>query len=279
MNDEQRIKAINSFIEKLAKGEEKNEQYKASIGCLLQELKEGKTGAEWEKLIKERCNIARSRANELIAIADGRRSEEQTAALTTARSKKHRENKAPPLRNGKNKADEPATTDAPTSLKAEEQPDADNGDEYGHLECDGSYAVVNHTKPRGMRIQGFFFRAHESARGARMDDMAGIAITQEMLDAAHDAAAAWAELCRKVEPEVAVKVEHKSAPAPAAATDEITAIEIERFGSWLLGQDIKRARELHRILREEDDRNAWALAGVLGRGLGIDDDASDREAA
>jgi hypothetical protein len=73
---------------------------------------------------------------------------------------------------------------------------SDDGEE-SHLADDGSYAVVNHTKPAVMRINGFLWRARESARAAEMDDMSGL-ITDEILQAARNAARAWNELCRKM---------------------------------------------------------------------------------
>jgi hypothetical protein len=90
-----------------------------------------------------------------------------------------------------------AATKAARALNKAKQP-ASNGkgatkiemDEDAHLTCDGEYAVVDHTKPPKMRIEGFLFRARESARGARMDDMAGL-VTQELIEAARDAASAW----------------------------------------------------------------------------------------
>jgi hypothetical protein len=70
--------------------------------------------------------------------------------------------------------------------------------EEPHLDIDGSYAEVDYRKPDKMRIEGFFFRARESARGAGMDDMRGL-VTTEMLNAARDAATAWETLYREME--------------------------------------------------------------------------------
>src|SRR5262249_6087291 len=99
---------------------------------------------------------------------------------------------------------------------------------------DGTYAVVNHAKPAVIRIQGFFFRAHESARGALMDDMCGLPVDEDMCKAAQEAAAAWTSLAEQLaaraapateakapEPEPAPVVENPWVPpAPATTADD-----------------------------------------------------------
>jgi hypothetical protein len=78
--------------------------------------------------------------------------------------------------------------------------DESEPEEKDHLELDGSYAVVDYKRPPRMRVDGFLFRANESVRGARMDNMAGL-VTKELLEAARDAATAWGELYRAMEVE------------------------------------------------------------------------------
>jgi hypothetical protein len=74
MNEAQRIKAIKALVEKGDKAKDKAEQYYASAGCHLKALKDDASSkAEWEKLIKSKCGIGASRAYELIAIVDGRK--------------------------------------------------------------------------------------------------------------------------------------------------------------------------------------------------------------
>lgn len=52
--------------------------------------------------------------------------------------------------------------------------------------------------PEHMRVRGFLYRADESARGAEADDLTGVNITKEMIDAAKRAADAWTKLHKRL---------------------------------------------------------------------------------
>ena len=88
--------------EKANKAAEKAEQHYISAGQYLAELKANHTGTwdEWEALLKSKVGIGKSRASELMQIADGRKTVAEITANTTERSKKHRA--LSPLRNGEN---------------------------------------------------------------------------------------------------------------------------------------------------------------------------------
>jgi hypothetical protein len=107
--------------------------------------------------------------------------------------------------------------DEPKAKAAEPERNGEEGDPNyagpdSHLNNDGTLAIVNNTKPTSMRMAGFFFRASEAERGARMDDMAGLPVDEDMCKVAQAAAAAWIELARILTARSA-----KAAPAVAAA--------------------------------------------------------------
>src|SRR5262249_16544523 len=80
----------------IAKGDQaadKAQQHYISAGQYLKTLKEQHKGtwAEWEELLKDKIGIRKSRASELMQIADGRKTAKEIQSETTGRSKKHRE--------------------------------------------------------------------------------------------------------------------------------------------------------------------------------------------
>jgi hypothetical protein len=83
-------KAIRAHIEKGERAYQKAEEHYIAAGQHLKSLKELCANvAEWETLIKAKCNLAKTRAYELIQIADGRSSSE-IRALTASRKAKHK---------------------------------------------------------------------------------------------------------------------------------------------------------------------------------------------
>jgi len=104
MNESQLVRAIKAHIEKGDKAKDKAEQHYIAAGQHLKTLKAEHKGnwAEWEELLKSKIGIGKSRASELMQIADGRKTIEQTRDDTNKRKIEHR--KIPPFRNGE---DEP----------------------------------------------------------------------------------------------------------------------------------------------------------------------------
>ena len=100
VNQAQLIKTIRALVEKGDYAKGKSEQFYISAGQHLKTLKEQHTGtwAEWETLIKEKIGIGKSRASELMQIADGSKTVESTRAETAKRVMKH--SKSSPLANG-----------------------------------------------------------------------------------------------------------------------------------------------------------------------------------
>jgi hypothetical protein len=100
MNEAQLIKTIKAHIERGDKAKDKADQHSMAAGLHLKELKAAHTGnwAEWEELLKTRIGIGKSRASELMQIADGRKTVDSNRAETAKRVAHHRETS--PLRNG-----------------------------------------------------------------------------------------------------------------------------------------------------------------------------------
>jgi hypothetical protein len=80
---------IKALIEKGDKAAEKAEQFYKSAGIHIKEIKQ-KESEHWETIVREQCGLGRSRAYELIAIADGRTTLEKVRAAATERQKVHR---------------------------------------------------------------------------------------------------------------------------------------------------------------------------------------------
>jgi hypothetical protein len=115
MNEPQLVRLIKEHIAKGDKAAEKSEQHYIAAGQHLKTLKanHGGTWAEWEALLKDRIGIGKSRASELMQIADGRKTVEEVRADTAERVREHEERKKiSPLANGGNGADPEASAEA-----------------------------------------------------------------------------------------------------------------------------------------------------------------------
>ena len=82
MNEPQLIRTIRAHIEKGDRAAEKSEQHYIAAGQHLKALKaQMPTGIKWEQYLKDHgLEIGRRRADELIAIADGRATVEEVRA-------------------------------------------------------------------------------------------------------------------------------------------------------------------------------------------------------
>ena len=100
------VRAINALSAKLKRAEEKAGQYKISIGQHIKAIKEVSPD-DWENIVMSECNLGRSRAYELMAIADGTKTVEQIRAGTAQRMKQLRSRR--PSRDRQN-ADTPETS-------------------------------------------------------------------------------------------------------------------------------------------------------------------------
>jgi len=98
MNEAQLVGAIKAHIARGDKAAEKSEGHYIAAGQYLKQLKAEHSGSweQWETLLS--VGIGRSRASELMQIADGRKTAEEVRAITAGRTRRSRENS--PLRSG-----------------------------------------------------------------------------------------------------------------------------------------------------------------------------------
>jgi len=171
MNESQLIQTIKAHIAKGDKAKDKAEQHYIAAGQHLKTLKarHGGSWAEWEELLKTKIGIGKSRASELMRIADGRKTVEQVRADTAARTAKTRALQSSPLRSGEN-ADDPET-----SADAMRAQSAETDDAGPDLEPD-------HVRVR----TAFLLRANAAQQDAFYDG----AVDNEVLAAAEQAARA-----------------------------------------------------------------------------------------
>src|SRR5262249_43343983 len=108
-DQERLISTIRAHIAKGDHASKKAEQHYIAAGQHLATLKASHAGTwkEWETLLESKVGIGKSRASELMAIADGRKTADQIRDDTNRRKIEHR--KVSPFRNGENE-DEPIET-------------------------------------------------------------------------------------------------------------------------------------------------------------------------
>jgi hypothetical protein len=185
------LRKIGELQEKIDKHNTQITERSVEVGTALKTLKaQMPKGIKWERYLKE-CGIEirRSRADQLIRIAEGRTTVEEERADTAERVAKSRAEL--PIRIGEEEPE--ASAEAMKSKLAA----ADT--ENSFLDDDGNFAPVDPAADAACRIRGFLYRAQQSVLGARADNLKGLVCTREMLEAAKDAAKAWAEVCNLME--------------------------------------------------------------------------------
>jgi hypothetical protein len=90
MNLTHHIKSINALAAKLERAEVKVEQYQVSIGQHIKAIKAERPD-DWEKIVKEECNLGRRSAYDYIAIADGTKTVEGQRVANAAANKRLRD--------------------------------------------------------------------------------------------------------------------------------------------------------------------------------------------
>jgi hypothetical protein len=188
--DEARL--IRSIKAHIAKGEQchkRGDQHFVSAGLELRQLKTQHTGtwAEWEVLLKA-IGIGKSRASDLMQIADGTKTVEQTRALANTRKIKHRKS----LRSGTEKPE--TDPQASADKRKIKYAAADAVEEESFLDDSGDYAPADPKADAAARIRGFLYRAQQSTFAAETDKLKGLTVTEAMLAAAQEAARAWSEV-------------------------------------------------------------------------------------
>ena len=179
MNESQLIQTIKAHIAKGDKAKDKAEQHYIAAGQHLKTLKasHGGSWAEWEELLKTKIGIGKSRASELMRIADGRKTVEQVRADTAERTAKTRALQSSPLRSGEN-ADDPETS--PDAMRAR----------FAETDDDGPDLEPDHVRAR----TAFLLRANAAQEDAFYDG----AVDNEVLAAAEEAARAWDKVAASI---------------------------------------------------------------------------------
>ena len=131
MNESQLVRTIKAHIERGDKAKDKAEQHYIAAGQHLKELKGQHSGswAEWEELLKDKIGIGKSRASELMQIADGTKTVEGVAA-----DRRERQRKAAAITKAKLSVDdgENNVTTAGALVPAEKEASAEkDGDHLG----------------------------------------------------------------------------------------------------------------------------------------------------
>jgi hypothetical protein len=126
LSEAQLVKAIKEHISKGDQHKGKSEQHYISAGQHLKTLKALHDGnwSEWEELLKEKCGIGKSRASELMRIADGTKTVEEVRSDTAQRMVRHRQTS--PSRDGENRRE--ALEEAQLDNVAQPGPEADDAE-------------------------------------------------------------------------------------------------------------------------------------------------------
>jgi hypothetical protein len=138
MSERQLVRAIKVHIAEGDKAKDEAFQHYIAAGLHLWKLKRlhdgrGGTWAEWEQLLKTKIGIGKSRASELMRIADGRKSveevRERSNESSAASHAKARELSCSPLISGEQAVDPEASADAmKAKLGMLDDEPADDGD-------------------------------------------------------------------------------------------------------------------------------------------------------
>jgi hypothetical protein len=112
------IENIKAAGEKIKYSTKKAAQFYTAAGLHLKTLKDHSTStAAWVKLAKEKCNLGRTRAFELLALAEGRTTVEQVRADTNKRKVKHRSRPFQPSGNGQSQGFVPDPSDITVPIR------------------------------------------------------------------------------------------------------------------------------------------------------------------
>ena len=85
------LKSIDDYVEQIKQRVKKGDEYFKSAGILLRELKviwtdnPDLSSNTWRQFVQEKIGLGKSRTYQLLAIADGRTTEEKEKAKTAAR--------------------------------------------------------------------------------------------------------------------------------------------------------------------------------------------------
>jgi hypothetical protein len=176
-NVTQHCRAINALSSKLEHAARKVEEYQTAIGQHIAAIKKARPD-DWEDIVKAECNLGRTRAYELMAIASGTKTVKQTRAQTNIRKIKHHRKS---VRSG---------TDGSTLVAAIDEGAADS-----------DAAAV--TRPRRTKHESYLEGISALAR--TLDVMCGIPVPRfdpetfgGVMEAIHEVEAALSEFKKKI---------------------------------------------------------------------------------
>jgi hypothetical protein len=86
----QHVREINALVPKLEHAERKADEYYRAIGEHIAAIKRERPD-DWKEIVREQCDLGRSRAYELLSIADGTKTPEQVRADSAERKRLERE--------------------------------------------------------------------------------------------------------------------------------------------------------------------------------------------
>ena len=255
MNEVQLICAIKAHIEKGDKAKGKAEEHYIAAGQYLKQLKGGHSQAEFLKIVQEKIGLGKTRTYELLAIADGTKTVEQTRAEATQRKQLERAKKSV-----RDVTDKPSASRAvavadpdPPSDDAYEEPSdrvleafwgagTIDPTELGREGCKRILVVVNSAADAwtrlgldiqaflngetidreadtSCRIRGLLYRAQQSTFAAEeeLDEFNELVCTEETREAVTNAAKAWAALLQEMNRRAPVEGGSVSKPQPSIA--------------------------------------------------------------
>jgi len=206
MNESQLARAIKAHIDKGDKAKDKAEQHYIAAGQYLKQLKDGHSQAGFLKIVQEKIGIGKTRTYELLAIADGTKTVEQTRGETNVRKVKHRQS----VRSRTDNAGQPSTSYAVAVVDPDDDDDAFL-DDRGHI------AAIDQEADIACRIRGLLFRARQSTFAAEeeLEEFNDLVCTEETREAVTKAAKTWAALLQEMNRRAPVEDGSASKPQPS----------------------------------------------------------------
>jgi hypothetical protein len=196
------VSAIKVLIAKGDKASDKAQQFYISAGQHLKVLKSNYTASwsEWEKLLKEKCQISTGRASELMQIADGRKTVAEVRGNAAERNRQLRSRKSSSSRDedvdGKAKA-----KTAEARVKVTTTP----------VESEDETGISNKDRKKAFLILAA--SAIESAQ--KLDQGFNIKPDAEIIEAARYASDEWTKLADKLENKIETEPEQTVASVSA----------------------------------------------------------------
>jgi hypothetical protein len=129
MSEGQLVRTIRTHLAKAEQLQGKANDHFVAAGIHIKTLKAqhdgaGGTWAQWEEKLRTQLNLGKSRASELMLIADGTKTVEGLRADTAKRVSEHRESS--PLRNGETAAEPAADYQSPWDAHGKPAPEPDD---------------------------------------------------------------------------------------------------------------------------------------------------------